>query len=137
MDFDRLIWIVGGVVMVAIAATIVFWVFTLGPPEVVLEADSSGSQVEVAQGTEVVVKLEGNPTTGYSWEVADADESVLTQVGEVEHKPEAEIPGSPGISTIRFAAIGLGATTLELVYRRPFEEGVEPIERFTVDVNVN
>ncbi len=137
MDFDRLIWIVGGVVMVAIAAAIVVWVFTLGPPEVVLEADSSGTQVEVSQGTEIVVKLEGNPTTGYLWEVAQADESILTQVGEIEHKAESELPGAPGISTLRFATVGPGVATLELVYRRPFEQGVEPIERFTVDVTVN
>ncbi len=104
--------------------------------EVNLDASDDDSQVELKAGQTLVVSLEGNPTTGYTWEAAELDEQVLRQVGEAEFKPETDAIGSGGVQTLRFETVSSGQTTLKLVYHRPWEEDVEPSEIFSVQVVV-
>lgn len=109
--------------------------------EVSLSAKDSGGQVEVDVGQVLVLTLESNPTTGYSWEVVDAEGSVLRQTGEPEFEAASESDPAPlgagGVEVFRFEAVGAGETRLELVYHRPWEEGVEPLETFSVQVVVH
>jgi inhibitor of cysteine peptidase len=84
----------------------------------------------------LVISLEGNPTTGYMWDVAELDDQVLRQIGETEFKPESDAIGAGGVQTLRFETVNSGQTTLKLVYHRPWEEGVEPLETFTIQVVV-
>ena len=104
--------------------------------EVKLDAGDNGSQVELNAGQTLVVSLEGNPTTGFTWEAAELDEQVLRQVGEAEFKPDSDAIGAGGVQTLRFETVNSGQTTLNLVYRRPWEEDVEPAETFSVQVSV-
>ena len=104
--------------------------------EVKLDAGDAGSQVELKAGQTLVISLEGNPTTGYTWEVAELDEQVLRQIGQAEFKPESDAIGAGGVQTLRFETVNSGQTTLKLVYRRPREEDVEPAETFSVHVVV-
>jgi inhibitor of cysteine peptidase len=111
-----------------------------GTGEVSLGAEDHGRQVQVDSGQVIVLTLESNPSTGYRWEVVDADNAVLQQVGEAEFTIASELdpppPGTGGVEEFRFEAIGAGETTLKLVYHRPWEEGVEPLETFAVEVVV-
>ncbi len=104
--------------------------------EVKLDAGDDGSQVELNAGQTLVVSLEGNPTTGYTWEAAELDEQVLRQVGEAEFKPDSDAIGAGGVQTLRFETVNTGQTTLKLVYRRPWEADEEPTETFSVQVVV-
>jgi predicted secreted protein len=110
------------------------------PEEVNVDEDNDGSQVELEQGQILVVTLESNPTTGYSWEVVETQESILEQMGDAEFKPsqtgEPPLVGAGGWEIFRFKAISAGQMTLQLVYRRPWEEGVEPIKTFSIQVVV-
>jgi len=108
--------------------------------EVVLYAEDGGSQVTLDVGQVLVVVLASNPTTGYSWQVAEGTGTVLVQVGEVLYR-EAPQEGAPmvgvgGTETFRFEAKAVGQTKLVLEYRRPWEETVEPEGTFAVDVVV-
>ena len=109
--------------------------------EINIDEDDDGSQVELEQGQVLVVTLESNPTTGYGWEVIETQESILEQMGEAEFKPsdEGEPPtvGAGGWEIFRFKAISAGQMTIQLVYRRSWEEGVEPINTFSIEVVVN
>jgi inhibitor of cysteine peptidase len=101
--------------------------------EVKATMDDNGREMELKKGQTLVVTLEGNPTTGYSWEVAEPlDEQVLRQVGEAEFKAESEALGAGGVQILRFEAVNAGQTTLKLVYHRPWEEGVEPLETYSL-----
>jgi predicted secreted protein len=92
-----------------------------GDPINVNEAHN-GQTVTVVGDQVLVVDLEGNPTTGYSWAVLAVDGSILRQVGETEFEPYyPERIGSPGRQTLRFRATGEGTTTLSLAYRRSWE----------------
>jgi inhibitor of cysteine peptidase len=104
--------------------------------EVIQEAGDDGSQVELKRGQFLVVNLAGNPTTGYSWETAGFDDQILRQVGEVEFTPDSELIGSGGVQTLRFEAQQSGQTALKIVYRRPWETGVEPLKTFSLRVVV-
>jgi inhibitor of cysteine peptidase len=110
-----------------------------GENPVVLAAADNGSQVELSSGQVLEVTLESNPTTGYSWEVSEVDEAVLTQMGDVEFqeapKEGEQLVGVGGTETFRFAS-ATGQTTLTLVYHRSWEKDVEPLETFTVEVVV-
>jgi len=111
------------------------------PEEVNIDENDADSQVELEQGKIFVVTLESNPTTGYSWEVVETQESILEQIGEAEFKPsqtgEPPLVGAGGWEIFRFKAISTGQMTLQLVYHRPWEEGVEPVKTFSLQIVVN
>jgi len=106
--------------------------------EVHVDADDDDSQVELEQGQILVVTLESNPTTGYRWEQAENQDSYLEQMGEAEFKPsetgEQPLVGAGGWEIFRFKAISAGQMTLQLIYHRPWEEGAEPVNTFSLNV---
>ncbi len=82
------------------------------------------------------VVLEGNPTTGYQWEIDALDVSVIKPIGEPEFKPDSHAIGSGGKFTFVFEVITSSQTTLTLIYHRPFEKGVQPLKTFRATVVV-
>ena len=101
-----------------------------------LTAENAGQTIDMNIRESFSVELGGNPSTGYTWEVADMDTAVLIQVGETEFDSESDLVGASGILILRFEAIGSGETPLNLVYHRPWEEDVPPEETFEVSVVV-
>ena len=107
------------------------------PKAISLGADADGAQVELAVGERLVIRLDGNPSTGYTWEVKEGAGTILAQVGETEFEGgDPSLVGSGGTQTLTFEAARAGTTTLVLVYHRPWEVGVEPVDTFTVTVTV-
>jgi inhibitor of cysteine peptidase len=104
--------------------------------EIIVRDEDAGGQVDLQVGQILTVSLESNPTTGYSWQVADLNDAVLQQLGEVEFKQAGEegLVGAGGIETFRFESVCAGETSLELKYVRPWEEGVPPEKIFTIQV---
>ena len=109
------------------------------------EADN-GRTNSVNAGSEIKIVLEGNPTTGYSWDVASFSTNRLQQIGAVAYLPffarkmtalasqgSAKIAsqfeqsdgrqrvGVGGKFVFRFKAIGSGQGFVKLIYRRPWE----------------
>jgi predicted secreted protein len=86
------------------------------------------------------VRLQSNPTTGYQWEQVKDKESILEQIGEVEFRQSETggppLPGAGGWEIFQFNAVSTGQMILKLVYRRPWEEGVEPLQTFLLQVTV-
>ena len=110
----------------------------LGMPQsaATLSEEDAGSTVQLSVGEAMEVVLDGNPTTGFSWETAAADASVLRQLGEPGFEPDTELLGSGGTFTFRFEAVASGQTLLQLVYLRPWETAVQPAKTFEVTVTV-
>ena len=106
------------------------------PKEVKLTEKEAGESVEVAKGGTLEITLEGNPTTGYTWEVESVDDKVLKQEGEPDFKADSDAMGAGGMMTLKFKAEGAGKTDIKLVYHRPWEEGEAPAETFEVSVTV-
>jgi inhibitor of cysteine peptidase len=95
-----------------------------------------GSTVELNTGDTLALALEGNPTTGYTWEIESNDPAVLEPNGEPEFTPDSELLGAGGIYTFRFNAIARGRVTLRLIYRRPFENDVPALKSCEVAIDV-
>ena len=111
------------------------------PEDLNVDEQDDGGQVELEEGQILVVTLESNPTTGYSWQQAENQEPYLEQMGEAEFKPsetgEPPLVGAGGWEIFRFKAISAGKMTLQLVYHRPWEEGVESINTFSLNVVIH
>jgi len=123
------------VVVVVLVGVITFYLLQSQQPAALTEADA-GSTVEVSSGDTLAVTLEGNPSTGYIWEVAPGSLTVLEQVGEAEFDASADLPGAPGKLTLRFKAVAAGEQPLRLVYHRPWETDVAPVDTYEVRVVV-
>ena len=105
--------------------------------EVKATIDDDGREMQLKKGQTLVVTLEANPTTGYSWEVAEPfDEQVLRQAGEPEFKQESDLIGAGGVQILRFEAVNAGQITLTLAYRRSWEKDVEPLDTYSIQVVV-
>jgi inhibitor of cysteine peptidase len=108
-------------------------------PEVYLYAANDNTTVSMAPGTEVFITLASNPSTGYSWQVLEGDMNVIPLMTDPEYTADSNDPnivGGGGTETFHFTANAVGTTVLQLGYLRPWEEGVDPIETFTVTIEV-
>jgi len=85
------------------------------------EEKDSGQNVEIPLGNEFEVYLPENPTAGYRWSVVQNGLPVCTLI-EQKFLPGLETTGQPGTQAWKFQCTALGAATLELVYRRSWEE---------------
>ena len=105
-------------------------------PISISEADN-GQTIRIQQNDTLVLTLEGNPTTGFSWELDTIDSLILRQVAESTFTPESDALGAAGHFVWRFEAANTGQTTLRLVYRRSWETNVAPESIFEVTVIVS
>lgn len=106
---------------------------------VTVDASSAGGDVSVPLDQLLIVQLQSNPTTGYSWGVLECDLAVLEPLGDpeyVESQPGKQLAGSGGWEVFRFQPQSAGQAHLKLGYRRPWEKDVEPVETFEIDVTV-
>lgn len=101
-----------------------------------LTEKQNGGVVALVVNDVVRVKLDGNITTGYSWEVDNLDATLLQKVGEVEYASTSSLTGGGGVFTLTFKALNIGTTHLHLIYHRAFEKGVPPIRVFDVTVDI-
>jgi inhibitor of cysteine peptidase len=106
------------------------------PATVEVSYADAGSTLQLHAGDTLLVTLEGNPSTGYAWEIAPGDTGVLKPAGEPQFLPESTALGSAGRVTLRFEAVAAGRTALSLVYRRPFEKDAPPLKTFEVTLEV-
>ena len=99
---------------------------------------NNGQPAVIKVGGRIIVELESNPSTGFTWEASALDTSVLKQLGPAEYKPAGStpMPGSGGTQILRFEAAAPGTTTLTLIYHRPFETNVPPAKTYTIKVTV-
>ena len=84
----------------------------------------------------ILIALESNPTTGYSWQ-ASYDETMLELVEETYELGEYAqqgLVGAGGTELFRFKALKSGEVEITMVYKRSWETEVLDQKVFTVDV---
>jgi inhibitor of cysteine peptidase len=121
------------------------------PTEIRLGGEDQGRRVQIQEGDVLVISLEANPSTGYTWAegrgpLAAQDQGILVQTAEEFQAREARrsrgtgdddglpLLGAPETQVLRFQAAQAGPTTLRLVYRRPWEEDTPPLREFSLEV---
>ena len=80
----------------------------------------------------ILIALESNPTTGYSWE-ANYDEATLELVEET-YEFKQGVVGAGGTGLFRFRALNSGEVEITMVYKRAWEEEILDQKVFKVDI---
>ena len=111
------------------------------PRTVTLDIQEKDSHIEAAlqSGETLLVRVAGNPTTGYSWQIAGlSDPTILSLQGDIEYEPaKPGLLGAPGTFLIRVAGLREGQATLELAYRRPWEKDQPALRIVSIDIHVS
>jgi inhibitor of cysteine peptidase len=98
------------------------------------ERDNQG-EVHLSVDDELVVRLEANPGTGYSWNVAGEEEIVLDRLGEPTFERLGEPkPGGVEHQVFTFRVRSKGESSLRLDYRRSWEKQKAAEKSFSVRV---
>ena len=99
---------------------------------------SDTPEVKAAVGQDIVILLPSNPTTGYSWRLAESRPDMLKLTGrEYRTRRKSEgLVGAGGVEEWRFTPLDRGKTTLVFEYVRLWEKETPPIGRktFTIDI---
>jgi len=107
------------------------------PSQVVLTDRDSGTDVDLAPNTRLLVKLPTNPSTGYAWTVVgDPSPLKLQKTSLQKGKTKGGAVGAAGIAVFQLSASSAGMATLSFIYRRSWEYNVPPMKTFSVRVNV-
>ena len=97
----------------------------------------NGQSVVLKQGALFDLRLQGNMTTGYGWEITNLSGNAVQKLSELKYTPQAtNLVGAGGTFVGHFKAASTGKSTLELAYRRPWEKGVKPVQTYTLTVSV-
>ena len=111
------------------------------PNTIEVTLEKNGSDISIKNGDTVDIYLEGNITTGYSWELGTLDSSYLVQVGDMEYKlndtKDQAVAGAPGVFRYSFKAVRSGETSLQMLYQRPWEKDIEPESTFFINIKIS
>lgn len=69
-----------------------------------------------------ILKLKGNPTTGYQWTCENKDDIISLNSKYEQDNKDTEISGAGGTYTFTLTGIKEGETTLTCTYKRNWEE---------------
>ena len=135
-ELRRVLWVVFGLILVAGFAVGAGAACSGGSNNVNVDASYSGKQVELAVGQSLVVTLDSNASTGYSWNLAQiSDDTVLSKTGNEYISPQTTMVGAPGKEEWTFEALKVGNSTISMGYSRPWES-TPPAETFNLTVVV-
>ncbi len=107
-------------------------------PAVSVTIADQGKTIELKPGQTLLVTLDSNRSTGFSWSVESMDGKLLSQSGEPVYLPASkhEMVGGKGTETWQFVAVAPGEQLLKFLYRRPFEPNISPARAFAFTVRI-
>jgi inhibitor of cysteine peptidase len=102
-----------------------------------ITTDDNGKDITLPKNGRLLVRLPGNPSTGYSWVLSgDPSPLVLVTTDYQRGSQRTGMMGAPQTQQLRFTTNGSGTASLHLAYRRPWEKEVAPAKTFSVTVQV-
>jgi predicted secreted protein len=107
---------------------------------ITVDESQANDSVLVDVGSTVKISLEGNPTTGYRWQLASSEGLPLTDTSFEPHPSAPTTVGESGDFIFLFAidqAAAGQSFDLEFAYYRPWEGLSAAIETFTITIEVN
>jgi predicted secreted protein len=87
-------------------------------------------------GESITHELEGNPTTGYSWQYKADTPEIVKIAEEVTSENKDGLVGTPSKFKYKIEGIKAGTTQIIFTYQRSWETGVAPAQADTLTVNV-
>ena len=103
--------------------------------KITLTKQDNGRSIALKKSESLVIALASNPSTGFQWTVESYNENTLF-AAEKSYTGTGTGVGSGGMEMFCFTAINSGSTPLVMIYHRPFEKNVAPIETFKITVKI-
>ena len=97
--------------------------------------EDSGKDENAIRGDIIIIELEENPTTGYSWNLT-ASPGLSLKSDRYEQTGDEDMVGSGGVHTWTFEVTGEGGQSVEAVYKRPWENITGNETTFTLNLEV-
>ena len=109
-------------VLFCIASLAVVFAFSHGlAASITITAGDANRSIHLRVGQELILKLENNPSTGFSWILDDGKHPGLISLGKPTFTDRASMLGAGGVQSWTFRAAERGLQILKLEYRRPWE----------------
>jgi len=107
------------------------------PVEIHVTSGDANKEIKAKVGEIIVIEIEGNATTGYTWdEMPGRSDSVLESQGH-EYKARDYAVGMVGVggkAFFRYLVKAPGKTEIVLGYARPWEKDTPPAQMFNVKI---
>ncbi len=107
--------------------------------DITLGEEANGKTIAAEVKQTLLVKLPGNPTTGYQWSLSKLEGEAIEAVGKPDYvadKNPQKMVGTGGTYHFTFRAAKPGKATLTLAYARPWQKDTPPIKTFSLTVEV-
>jgi inhibitor of cysteine peptidase len=95
-----------------------------------------GQTLEAAVGSQLLVQLDENPSTGYTWAPVATSEALPLTGGDFTAAAPGSVGGG-GLRSLRFDVAQAGEHALELALMRPWEGADAAVQRFNVTVRAH
>jgi inhibitor of cysteine peptidase len=105
-------------------------------PDITLRAADNGRTIDVPEGTEVLIRLEENPTTGYRWTFDQDGDAAPPSGSDVASAPGAAV-GAGGTRVFTVTARQPGDVHFKFKLRREWEGDSSIIQRYQVNIKVH
>lgn len=96
----------------------------------------NGKTITVGNGEMFMVKLEENPTTGYSWNLTVGNGLQIVSDRYVPNMTSASIVGSGGYHEWTIRAVSNGTFKVSGIYKRPWEQTTGSEQKYALTVKV-
>lgn len=130
-QFHAALWLFPVALLLLAFCTPSAWAAT----KVVTDADK-GTTVEIEMGDVLEVRLNSNPTTGYTWYVHKQSTALLKLTSQSETQSTQPGVGRPIVQIFEFAPKAKGTGVLLLHYVRSWEQPSPSEEQFELHVTI-
>ncbi|OPY18373.1 MAG: Chagasin family peptidase inhibitor I42 [Methanomethylovorans sp. PtaU1.Bin093] len=102
----------------------------------IFTGEQSGSSVDLKTGEPVTIRLEENPTTGYSWNMSFTPGLELMK-DEFFSSADTELVGAGGVHEWTVKANSAGQYNVSGIYKRPWEDITGDEDTFNLTLNIS
>ncbi|MCR4880925.1 MAG: protease inhibitor I42 family protein [bacterium] len=101
---------------------------------------SNNDSIKLNKSDILVIELQENASTGFSWEMKSTDENIVKIIDKktVYPKPKIGQPplcGQSGTAIYKIKALNVGSAKIQGAYRRPWEDR-PPINDYNLNITV-
>ena len=105
-------------------------------PMLEINKSHNGQVARLRVGNVLVIRLPGNPATGYQWQAATSNSQAVRLTVRPQYSPSASTAPAMGTYTFTYQAMQPGSGSIRLYYVRPNDPN-RPRDSFAVGVNVS
>lgn len=93
-----------------------------------------GTTIKV--GESITHELDGNPTTGYTWQYKAENPEIVKISEEIVSENKNGMVGTPSKFKYKIEGVKRGSTQILFTYQRSWEKDVAPAQTDTLNINV-